>query len=89
MIDCGPLTDPANGQVNTSSGTTFGSTATYSCDTGYKLSGSLSRTCRADGSWSNTIPSCQSTYVYAHFVDLMYIGVVIVCLMGSYVYTKI
>ena len=59
-IDCGPLTDPTNGQVDTSSGTTFGSTATYTCDTGYTLSGSQSRTCGADGMWSSSNPVCQS-----------------------------
>ena len=77
MIDCGPLTDPANGQVNTS-GTTFGSTATYTCDTGYILSGSQSRTCRAfsspgpTGLWTSRKPLCEGIYTtkipYCNFV---------------------
>ena len=58
-VNCGLLTDPTNGQVDTSSGTTFGSTATYTCDTGYTLSGSQSRTCRADGNWTSTEPLCR------------------------------
>ena len=57
VVDCGPPTDPTNGQVDTSSGTTFGSTATYTCDTGYTLSGSQSRTCIASGKW--TLPQSQ------------------------------
>ena len=36
-IDCGPLTDPTNGRVDTSSGTTFMSAVVYSCSTGYNL----------------------------------------------------
>ena len=51
VINCGPLTDPENGRVGTSNGTSFGSTATYSCDTG-------SRTCGADGNWTSVEPSC-------------------------------
>ena len=58
-VDCGSLTNPANGQVDTSSGTTFGSTATYTCAIGYTLSGSQSRTCGADGNWTSSEPSCN------------------------------
>ena len=62
VVDCGNLTDPANGQVNTS-GTTFGQTATYSCNTGYNLVGDSSHTCQATGVWSGSAPTCQSMYV--------------------------
>ena len=58
-VNCGPLTNPDNGQVDTSNGTTFGSTATYTCDTGYTLSGSQSRTCGADEMWISTEPTCS------------------------------
>ena len=60
VIDCGSLTNPDNGQVDTSSGTTIGSTASYSCDTGYKLSDSSLRTCGADGEWTMSEPVCNS-----------------------------
>jgi len=56
--DCGPLVSPENGTVSASS-TTVGSTATYACDTGYRLVGDSSRSCRADGSWSGSAPSCD------------------------------
>ena len=62
VVDCGPLTNPDNGQVVTSHGTTFGSTATYTCDTGYTLSGSQTRTCGADGVWTLFTPVCEGTY---------------------------
>ena len=43
-----------------SNGTTFGSTAIYTCDTGYTLSGSSSRTCRTNGLWTFFEPLCIS-----------------------------
>ena len=62
--DCGPLVNPENGQVNISSGTTFGSTATYTCNTGYTLSGPQSRTCGADGNWIFSEPFCEGMYMF-------------------------
>ncbi len=64
VVSCdSPLTDPANGQVKTSSGTTFGSTASYSCDAGYNLTGSTERTCGADGMWSLSEPVCEGEFL--------------------------
>ncbi len=65
-VDCGSLTDPSNGAVDTSSGTTFMMTATYTCNTGYNIVGSESRTCGASGTsgptgvWSPAAPVCES-----------------------------
>ena len=58
-MNCGSLTDPANGQVNHVAGTTFRQTATYSCNTGYNLVGDSTRTCQAIGIWSGIAPTCQ------------------------------
>ena len=58
VVDCNALSDPANGQVSTS-GTTFGETATYSCNTGYNLVGDNTRTCQATGNWSGSEPTCE------------------------------
>ena len=58
-MDCGTLTDPANGQVSHTTGTTFGHPATYSCDLGYNLVGENNRSCQATGRWSGNTPTCQ------------------------------
>ena len=58
-VNCGNLTDPANGSVNHTAGTTLGQTATYSCNTGYNLVGNSTRTCQATGNWSGRAPTCQ------------------------------
>ena len=59
VIDCGALPNPTNGQVVLPS-TVLGSTATYSCNTGFDLVGASTRICQADSTWSEAEPSCQS-----------------------------
>ena len=63
-VDCNALSDPSNGQVSHTAGTTFGQTATYSCNTGYNLVGDSTRTCEAAGEWSGSEPTCQRTFLY-------------------------
>ena len=55
VIACGALANPINGQVDTSSGTT----ATYTCNTGYILNGTSLRTCGSDGVWSPGVTTCD------------------------------
>ncbi len=69
-VDCGPPTNPSNGAVDKSTGTTFMMTATYTCNTGYNIVGSESRTCRASRVWSGEAPvcNCKMTYIHAYLV---------------------
>ena len=55
----GNLNNPTDGQVSFTT-TTFNSTATYNCNTGYNLQGVATRTCLANGLWSASEPTCQS-----------------------------
>ena len=64
-VDCGPLIDPANGQVDHTAGTTFKQTATYSCNTGYGLVGNSTSTCQATGNWSGSEPICQGMLLHS------------------------
>ena len=57
-IDCGQLQELEYGRV-TITGTTTGSVATYSCNKGFKLIGTVNRICLASGQWSRTAPTCQ------------------------------
>ena len=66
-MKCANLTDPANGSVNHTSGTTLGQTATYSCITGYNLVGDSTRTCQAEGNWSGNAPTCAGMYIVINF----------------------
>ena len=59
-VDCGTMTNPNNGQVSHTGETTFGQSATYSCNTGYNLVGGSIRMCQATGEWSGSASTCQS-----------------------------
>jgi formylglycine-generating enzyme required for sulfatase activity len=57
-VSCGAIGAPTNGQIEVT-GTTFGGTATASCNEGYRLTGGTAvRTCSADGAWSGTAAVC-------------------------------
>ena len=56
--DCGPLDAPNDGSVSIS-GTIVGSTATYTCNDGFRLQGQSTRTCQTNGEWSGSAPICQ------------------------------
>lgn len=62
-ITCGQLTDPEFGRVFLSS-TTVNSTATYQCNTGYKIQGESKRVCLDNGQWSGTEPICACKLGY-------------------------
>ena len=57
-VNCGTPRSLLNGQRRYS-GTTFGYTVTYTCNSGYlRTAGSSSRTCQSNGVWSGSHPTC-------------------------------
>lgn len=56
--ECPVLAEIDHG-VMTVSGRYFGDTVRYACDTDYFMVGLSERTCRADGHWTGTTPSCK------------------------------
>ncbi|XP_070554202.1 uncharacterized protein [Ptychodera flava] len=59
-VVCPTLETPNDGTMN-STGNTYQSVATFSCNVGYNLHGSSVRTCTADGSWDGQSVSCTVT----------------------------
>ena len=63
LVKCSPLTDLNNGVINCSLGDdgvpSYEDTCSFTCNTGYELTGSDTRICQSDGSWSGTDDVCQ------------------------------
>ena len=63
LVSCPSLSDPSNGLINCSLGDdgvpSYEDTCSFTCNTGYELTGSESRTCQSDGSWSGSTAMCN------------------------------
>ena len=63
LVSCLPLTDPNNGMINCLLGDdevpSYEDTCSFTCNTGYELTGSDSRTCQSNGSWSGSDDVCR------------------------------
>ena len=61
-VTCSPLTDPNNGMINCSPQDdgvpSYEDTCSFTCNTGYELTGSRERSCQNNGSWSGSPVSC-------------------------------
>lgn len=62
-VDCGQPPEVSDGQL-TVGATTFQSTATYECNSGFELPSGVSSSvqCQADRTWSTPIPTCQREF---------------------------
>ena len=58
-LECAALAAPVNGIVLMPS-RTVGSTALYSCNEGFELTGEMSSTCLFTRQWNGTAPTCTS-----------------------------
>ena len=63
---CSTLAAVDNGKMSCYNGSTYingesyeGDTCSFTCNTGYELTGSSQRTCQNDGSWSGSETSCR------------------------------
>ena len=68
VLSCGTPSSLSNGQRHYSN-TTVGSTVTYTCNTGYRMTaGNSSRTCLFGGRWSGSHPTCSSEFTLVTFI---------------------
>ena len=63
-IRCDTLTPPSGGVITLCSSGDMGvgyerENCSFTCNTGYELTGSDTRTCQSDGSWSGTETMCR------------------------------
>ena len=63
LVSCPLLDSPDKGMISCSLGDdgvlSYEDTCTYTCNTGYELTNSNTRTCQSDGSWSGSAPMCR------------------------------
>ena len=63
LASCSPLSNPDNGIITCSLGDDgtpyYEDTCNFTCNTGYELTGSDTRTCQSNGSWSGTDAVCR------------------------------
>ncbi|XP_066270970.1 uncharacterized protein [Branchiostoma lanceolatum] len=57
-VNCPKLAALVNGNLSPTDANTYPDVVTFSCDQGYELDGSTSATCRLDGTWSASVPTC-------------------------------
>ena len=62
-VPCPSLTNPSNGMMACLLGVdgtpSYEDTCSFTCNTGYELTGSDTRTCQSDGSWSDSESMCM------------------------------
>jgi len=80
---CPELTDPNNGVINCSLGDdgvlSYEDTCSFTCNTGYELTSSDTRTCQSNGSWSGRDDVCRRGKTdYKHIVYMTYVACIIV-----------
>ena len=74
-MGCPDLEHPARGMVIIDGGHSPGSVATYSCNGGLQLLGSPTRTCGADGKWSDEEPTCSNSTFAQYVIRLSKINI--------------
>ena len=62
LVSCPSLSNPSDGMIDCSLGDdgtpSYEDTCSFTCNTGYELTGSDTRTCQSDGSWGGSQVSC-------------------------------
>ena len=80
-VRCPLLTNPVDGMIDCSLGDdgvpSFEDTCSLTCNTGYELTGSDTRTCQSDGSWSDIDSVCRrgtNIAMYVYFIIMIICG---------------
>jgi len=74
VVRCASLSDPSNGTIICSFGNdgvpSYEDTCSYTCNTGYELTGSDTRTCQSNGNWSESDIGCVIGMLHIYLFSL-------------------
>ena len=63
IVNCSQLINPNNGMISCSLGDdgvpSYKDTCSFTCNTGYELTGSNTRTCQGNGNWNGINVTCH------------------------------
>lgn len=65
-VNCGDPGGLTNGGAVTS-GILYGDNVTYTCQTGYNITGDVNRTCQSNAVWSGSRPKCWCMMLFIFF----------------------
>ena len=72
-IQCNNLSVPDNGNMSCPSGKVYtGDACSFTCITGYELTGNDTRTCQSDGSWNGSDNFCLRGKFCLHIVKILH-----------------
>ena len=76
LVLCSSLSGPDNGTINCSLGDdgalSYEDTCSFTCNSGYEQTGSDTRTCQSDGSWSGHDVVCRRGIGFIIYVYIYY-----------------
>ena len=87
IVPCPPLPQPENGMINCSLGDddvpSYEDTCSFTCNTGYELTGSETRICQSNGSWNEIEQAfCSTGMVYMYICRFTTACMQYVCMYG-------
>jgi len=91
-VICPSLTDPSNGTVTCPLGDdgvpsySYEDICSFTCNTGYELTGSDTRTCQSDRSWSGTETMCRRGTFTVCLLQSIYLSNCSIRVSWSYVF---
>ena len=85
IVSCPTLTSPYNGIISCLLGgdgvPSYEDTCSFTCNTGYELTGSDTRTCQNNGSWSDSDVVCRKGKINAWLLAMHVCWVHVLCIL--------
>ena len=89
LVPCLPLTNLDNGVTDCLLGDdnvpSYEDICSFTCNTGYELTGSDTRTCQSDGSWSGSDDACRRGNKIMYALNFLQILIINLCFSSMFI----